>query len=227
MVGLGLPIFGGVLFFGGLLILIYLLLRVIKSLKKEGDERVGPTKGARNVLLLLSALVLLVCSRLCFWTGESLRSYQIYSREESAGRITMETSEKGARHLIYSFQDRKGKAYAHTVLALGERCQIEAEFLTWDPWLKDLGLVPAFKAVRVNFTSLEEPEVKTSEFPGADNPFWEWIKKFDRPLFFVKTKLLKSDFIDLDFDQPQELLISGDEIVVRPENPAVFPDSTS
>lgn len=227
MVGLGLPIFGGVLFFGGLFILIYLLLRVIKSLKEEADERTKPRKGARNVLLLLLALLLLICSRLCFWTGESLRSYQIYCPDKSAGRIMMETSENGASHLVYSFQDRKGKAYAHTVLVQGEKCQIEVEFLSWDPWLKDLGLVPAFKAVRVNFTSLEEPSVKTSEFPGGDNPFWEWIKKFDKPLFFVKTRLLKSNFIYLDFDQPQELLISGDKIVFRPENRAAVPDSTS
>ena len=225
MVGLGLPIFGGVLFFGGLFILIYLLLRVIKSLKEEAGERVKPRKGVRNVVLLVLALLLLIWSRLCFWTGESLRSYQIYCPDKSAAQIRVEPSEEGAGYLVYRFEDRKGKTYAHRVVTQGEKCQIEAEFLSWDPWLKDLGLVPAFKAVRVNFTSLEEPSLRTVELPGADNPFWEWVKRFDTPLFFVKTRLLKTDFIDLDFDQPREILISDNKLVVKPETSTQSPDS--
>jgi hypothetical protein len=227
MVGLGLPIFGGVLFFAGLSILIYLLLRVIKTLKEEREERSKPKKGGYNALLLALALLLLVWSRLCFWTGESLRSYQIYGADKPAGEISIEPAERGESYLVYSFEDRKGKRYIQKVFVLGEKCQIEAEFLSWDPWLKDLGLFPAYKAVRVNFTSLEEPSLKTVEFPGADNPFWEWVKRFDKPLFFVKTRLVKSDFIDLDFDQPRELLISGDKIVVKPETSPSVPDSGS
>lgn len=226
MVGLGLPIFGGVLFLGGLLILIYLLLSVIKSLKEEAEEKSKSKKGARNVLLLLLALVLLIGSRLCFWTGESLRSYQIYSPDEPIGEIFIEPAEKGGNYLVYCFLDRKGKRYTNRVFASGQRCQVEAEFLRWDPWLKDLGLVPAYKMVRVNFTSLEEPSIKTTEFPGAENPFWEWVKRFDKPLFFVETNLLKSDFIDLDFSRPKELLIVEDRIVLKPEPPPVSPDST-
>ncbi len=227
MVGLGLPIFGGVLFLAGLSILIYLLLRVIKTLKEEKEEKGKRRKGAQNVLLLILALLLLIWSRLCFWTGESLRSYQIYSPDKAAGEIVMESAERGERYLVYGYEDRKGKRYYHRIFVQGEKCQIEAELLRWDPWLEDLGLVPAYKTVRVSFTSREEPSLKTVTFPGADNPFWEWIRRFDKPLFFVKTRLLKSDFIDLDFDQPKELMISGDTIVVRPETPPLTPDSGS
>lgn len=226
MVGLGLPIFGGVLFLVGLLILIYLLLCVIRTLKQEVEERSKSKRGTRNVVLLLLALVLLIGSRLCFWTGESLRSYQIYSPDEPIGEILIEPAEMGGNYLVYSFADRKGKLFAHRVFATGDRCQLEAELLSWDPWLEDLGLVTAYKMVRVNFTSLEEPSIKTTEFPGAENPFWEWVKRFDKPLFFVESKLLKSDFVNLDFSQPKELMISEDKMVLKPEPPPVSPDST-
>lgn len=227
MVGLGLPIFGGILFLCGLLILIYLLLSVIKSLKQEKEDKSRQNKGVQNVLLLLLALLLLIASRLCFWSGESLRSYQIFCRDEAIGEISVEPDNRGGKYLVYSFIDRKGKRYAHRVLTTGNRCQLEVEFLRWDPWLKDLGLVAAYKTVRVNFTSLEEPSVKTTELPGAENPFWEWVHRFDPPLFFVKTKLLKSDFIDLDFDQPQRLIISGEKILIKSEPPPLSTDSTS
>jgi hypothetical protein len=226
MVGSGLPIFGGVLFLGGLLILIYLLLKVIKSLKEETKEKAKPKRGVQNVLLLFLALLLLISSRLCFWTGESLRSYQIYFPDKCTGEIFIESAEKGEKYLVYSFLDRKGERYTYRSIILGEKCQMEAEFLRWDPWLKDLGLVSAYKMVRLKFTSLEEPSIKTKDLPGSDNPFWEWIKRFDKPLFFVKTKLLKSDFIDLDFSQPRELMISGDSIVLKPEPPPLSPDTT-
>lgn len=226
MVGLGLPIFGGTLFLVGLLILIYLLLRVIKSLKDEIEDKSKSKKGAQNVLFLLLALLLLVAARLCFWSGECLRSYQIYSPDETTGEILIESTEKGEKYLAYSFLDRKGKKYSYRILVSGEKCQIEAEFLRWDPWLKDLGLVPAYRVVRVNFTSLEEPSIKTKELPGSENPFWEWIKRFDKPLFFVETKLLKSDFIDLNFNRPKELMISEDKILIKPEPPPLSPDTT-
>ena len=227
MVGLGLPIFGGILFLCGLLILIYLLLSVIKSLKQDTEEKSKRKRGAQNVLLLLLALVLLISSRLCFWSGESLRSYQIFCQDKTIGEISLEPDERGGKFLVYSFVDRKGKRYNQRIFATGDRCQLEAEFLRWDPWLKDLGLVEAYRTVRVNFTSLEEPSVKTMEFPGAEDPFWEWVHRFDKPLFFVKTKTLKSDFIDLDFEQPQKLIISGDRIVIKPEPSPFSSDSTS
>jgi len=226
MVGFGLPIFGGVLFLVGLLLLIYLLLSVIRSLREEIEEKTKSKKGAQNVLLLLLALLLLIGARLCFWTGECLRSYQICSVDRSFGEIFTEPAERGGQYLAYSCVDRKGKRFVHRILAIGQSCQLEAEYLRWDPWLKDLGLVPAYKMVRVNFTSLEDPSIKTMEFPGAENPFWEWAKRFDKPLFFLETKLLKSDFIDLDFSHPKELLIEEDKIVLKPEPTHPSPDST-
>ncbi len=227
MVGLGLPIFGGILFLCGLLILVYLLLSVIKSLKQDTEKRSRRKRGAWNVLFLLLALVLLISSRLCFWSGESLISYQIFYRDEAIGKISIEPEGGGGKYLVYSFVDRKGKRYDHRILATGEKCQIEVEFIRWDPWLKDLGLVTAYRTVRVNFTSLEEPSIRTTELPGAEDPFWECIHRFDKPLFFVKTRLLKSDFIDLDFEQPQKLIISGDKIVIKPEPSTFSSDSTS
>jgi hypothetical protein len=227
MVGLGIPIFGGILFLCGFLILVYLLLFVIKSLKQDTEKRSRRKRGAWNVLFLLLALVLLISSRLCFWGGESLRSYQIFSQDEAIGEISTEPEDRGGKYLVYSFVDRKGKRYDHRVFAIGEKCQIEVELIRWDPWLKDLGLVTAYRAVRVNFTSLEEPSVRTTELPGAEDPFWECVNRFDKPLFFVKTRLLKSDFLDLDFNQPQKLIISGDRIVVKPELPPLSSDSTS
>jgi hypothetical protein len=227
MVGLGLPIFGGILFLSGLLILVYLLLSVIKSLKQDSEEKSKRKRGAQNVLLLLLALVLLIGSRLCFWSGESLRSYQIFCQDEAIGELSIEPDERGGKFVVYSFVDRKGNRYDQRIFARGERCQLEIEFLRWDPWLKDLGLVAAYKTVRVNFTSLEEPSVKTMEFPGADDPFWEWVHRFDKPLFFVKTKTLKSDFIELDFEQAQKLIISGERIEIKPEPSPFSSDSTS
>ncbi len=231
-----LPIFGTLFFILGLLFLIYLLIRILRfiSRKKKSKRWVYAQSSFLNASLFVLGLVLLMFSWLFFWTGKSLRAFHTFHSQTQVGEIEVIPETESASRLVLSLFGSTGKIYTQSLFIPGNKLQLEAELLNFKPWVKDLGIYPCYKIVRINVYDVSDPDSTEIEaFPLISEGFIQfelseggtelflWTKKFDKLLPWVEAKVLKSTDFSVAEQEAKRIFITEDEINLSEISPTL------
>lgn len=218
-----LPIFGTILFILSLIFLVYLLIRILRSIsqkEKIGRRRIYSQSTVFNSSLFVLSLVFLLFSWVFFWTGRSLRAFDKFYPQALVGEMEVISETETTSRLVLTFFKSNGKSYTKNFFISGDKLQLEAEFLNFKPSLKDLGIYLCYKMVRINVLDISdsisvESKATTSvifELLEGGTEFFFWTKKFDNLLPWAEAKVLKSDYTSVAEQGVKKIHITEERI---------------
>ena len=234
MLEMKLPIFGTIFFILGLFFLLYLFVRILRSIlqkNKKSKRRVNSQSSVVDSSLFIIALVFLLFSWFFFWTGRSLRGFHTFYPQTQVGEMEVIPETQTASRLVLTFFGSNGKSYIQSLFISGDKLQIEAEYLNFKPWVKGLGVYPCYKIVRINVLDISDHSLGESRvtpiisegFPkdsssiefelleGGTDLFF-WTEKFDKVLPWVQTKVLKSEYFSIAQQVVKKIYITEEKI---------------
>jgi len=195
------------LFISVFLFLLFLLLLIYAFLEFR------KLKIVKGILLSLSSLISLMLAFMLLFFFQSLKTYQILTREDLVAKIYAKEITKDTMMVTLEYSREPSKNFFYVII--GENWEIQGVVVKWKTYLEFLGIHTAYKITRLKGRYSSVENVSPTSYQLAEEDFLtQLIMKHGQKIFFVDAVFGQGIFQYPD-NKPFYLYVTEDGFMLR------------